>query len=125
MKTYNLRIFAAYNPVRNLTAHPNDIGQLNLTWNPPHLDPTLYVAIGYVVTYVLHRHGACLQHVNLSREISVNDTEVVLTGLEDYAVYNISVIPRTKSRHQHVKITVEGLPVQIVQRTLPSGETLF
>ncbi|KAJ8029710.1 Tyrosine-protein phosphatase Lar [Holothuria leucospilota] len=112
---------SGYNPVRNLTVHPNGIGQLNLTWNPPDLDPTLFVALGYVVTYVLQRHDACLQHVDLSRQISVNDTEVVLTGLEDYAIYNISVIPRTKSVRQYVNMIVEGLPVHIAQRTLPSG----
>ncbi|KAJ8029711.1 hypothetical protein HOLleu_29174 [Holothuria leucospilota] len=110
-----------YNPVRNLTAHPNGIGQLNLTWKPPDLDSTLFAAFSYVVTYVLHRHDACLQHVDLSGEISVNDTEVVLTGLEDFAIYSISVIPRTKSVRQNVNITVEGLPVQIVQKTLPSA----
>lgn len=106
-------------------AHPNDIGLLNLTWDPPDLDTTLFTAYGYVVTYVLQRHGACLQHVDLSREIFVNVTEVVLTGLEDYAVYNISVVPRIKSTLQYSKTTDEGSPVEILQRTLPSGERLF
>ncbi|XP_071512153.1 receptor-type tyrosine-protein phosphatase T-like, partial [Diadema antillarum] len=75
---------------QTMAVHNNEPQRLTVTWNVPYQCRVQ----GYHLTYQLAQRKACPQEaVNDSRLLGVNSTtsRVILTGLENYTVYDISI----------------------------------
>ncbi|XP_072172636.1 receptor-type tyrosine-protein phosphatase S-like [Diadema setosum] len=75
---------------QTMAVHNNEPRRLTVTWNVPYQCRVQ----GYQLTYQLAQREACPQEaVNDSQLLGVNSntSRVILTGLENYAVYDISI----------------------------------